>query len=425
MKLKKEIIIKNILRGLAKKILQKYQPRVVGITGSVGKSTAKEMIFTVLKGADFDVRKSEKNYNNEIGIPLTIIGAPGESKNLLQWFGVVCRAISFIAFSRKYPEILVLELAVDHPGDMKYFCDFIPVEVGVLTNVGISHLENFGTEEAILKEKSYLLRNAKKAIIYNEDSLKDKLKNIVANQTVTYGFKSGDFKVAEIGYNYKQENVLAGMIFKVSHNDERLAGKLNNLSGRPYLYGVLAGLGVAKYFKINLEEALQFLENSPVIPGHMSLLAGIKNTSLIDDTYNSAPASVKEALIATDEIEASRKIVVLGDMLELGDREKLSHELVGEKISKMEKVIFVAVGERMKEAVKRFKDKLPNHQDKVYWLEDSVEAGRFVQDLMKEGDLVLLKGSQGMRVERAVVEIMAEPNRKEELVVRQNKDWIN
>ncbi len=419
----KQEIIQNILRFLAERILKKYKPRIIGVTGSVGKSTAKEMIFMVLDKANLRVRKSEKNYNNEIGIPLTIIGAPGERKNLGQWFIVILKSISLILFTTKnYPEILVLELAVDHPGDMKYFCSFIPVDIGVLTNVGISHLENFGNKKDILKEKSYLLKQAKKVAIYNKDNLKDKLSD--GNFKQTYGFRAGDFQVVEVGYNYDQKNTVQGMIFKIKYKDKIISGKLNNLLGRPYLYGVLAGLSVAKYFKINLTDALKYLENAPVIPGHMSLLPGIKNTSLIDDTYNSAPASLNEALRVFEKIIAKRKIAVLGDMLELGKEEEVAHREVGRRLAKMKNIIFIAVGNRMKLAVEEFKKQTSDSENKTYWFENSIEAGRFVQDLMREKDLLLIKGSQGMRMEKVVVEIMAEPNKKEKLVVRQNKDWI-
>jgi UDP-N-acetylmuramoyl-tripeptide--D-alanyl-D-alanine ligase len=428
----KQEIIQKTLRFFAKKILKKYKPRIIGITGSVGKSTAKEMIFTMLNGAGLDVRKSEKNYNNEIGIPLTIIGASGEKKNTLQWGGVLFGAISLILFSRKYPKILVLELAVDRPGDMKYFCDFIPIEIGVLTNMGISHLENFGTREAILKEKSYLLRNAKKAVVYNEDSLGDKLDNIDLVNIITYGFEKGDFQIREVGYNYKQGNILAGMIFKVSHEGKLFSGKLNSLVGRPYLYGVLSALSIAEYFDVKVTRALGYLENAVVIPGHMSLLKGIKRTTLIDDTYNSAPASLAEALNVFDEIKVGRKIAVLGDMLELGTEEDSAHKAIGKRLAHKENVIFVAVGKRMKIAVKEFEKVrkksgvgvFEGDNKKVYWFRNSIEAGKIVQKLMKQGDLILIKGSQGVRMEKVALEIMAEPNKKEKLIVRQNKDWV-
>ena len=421
----KQEIIQKTLRFFAKKILKRYKPRIIGITGSVGKSTTKEMIFAVLKD-EFNTRKSEKNYNNEVGIPLTIIGASGEKKNVLQWIVVFIQAIKIAFLPSNYPEVLVLELAADQIGDIKYFCDFIPIEVGILTNVGISHLENFKTKENIFKEKSYLLKQASECVIYNKDNIdEEKIQKIITVNSKSYGFNgSVDFNISEIGYNYSGANVLAGTIFKVSYGKGTISGKLNNLMGRPYLYGVLAVVAVADYFKIDLKNAIASLENKAVIPGHMALIKGIKNTSIIDDTYNSAPASVREALDVVKEIDSDRKIIVLGDMLELGEREESSHKIIGKKVAEIEGSIFIAVGNRMKVAVDRFKKNVSDSQSRVYWFENSIEAGRAVQNLMRQGDLILIKGSQGMRMEKIVVEIMAEPNRKKELIVRQDKDWI-
>jgi UDP-N-acetylmuramoyl-tripeptide--D-alanyl-D-alanine ligase len=428
--LSKEKILQKILRRLAEGILKKQQPRIVAITGSVGKTTTKEMVARVL-AKDFKVGKSEKNYNNEIGIPLAIIGVSGEKKNWWQWLGVLGRAFRWLLFSKGYPEILVLELAADKPGDIKYFCEFIPVEVGILTTVGISHLEKFKNKEAIFQEKSYLLKQTKGLAIYNGDNISSsKLENIVTAKKVSFGLEGKDLSaiITKIGYNYKKGNVLAGMIFKFDYKGKLLPGKVKNLSGRPYLYGIAPALVVAEYFGVNLVEALKSLEDFPAIPGHMSLLPGIKNTVIMDDTYNSAPASVREALRVIKEVRAGRKIVVLGDMLELGLEEEKAHRKVGAEVAEMKEVVLVAVGERMKGAVQMFKnirqkEGRENLKEEVYWLENSREAGRLVQKVMKEGDLILVKGSQGMRMERVVEEIMAEPKRKEELLVRQNKDW--
>ena len=423
--------IQKILRFFAQLILKKYQPKVIAVTGSVGKTTTKEMIATVLED-NFSVWKSEKNYNNEIGIPLAIIGASGEKKNIGQWLLVVVRAVSLIIFSQKYPEILVLELAADKKGDIKYFCDFIPIDIGILTNVGMSHLENFKTKKAIFKEKKYLLKKARELVIYNGDNIsKFKVENNLNVKKISYGINDKDVsaKIVEIGYHYNGANVLAGMIFKFNYKNNFLSGKVRKLVGKPYLYGELVALIVADHFKINLIKALQSLENFSAIPGHMSLLPGIKNTNIIDDTYNSAPASVKQALKVVTQINARRKIVVLGDMLELGIEEERAHKDVGKRVSRIENVIFVAIGNRMKLARDGFEDnfikKRYKEEKRLYWMETSEEAKLLVQNIMKEGDLVLVKGSQGMRMEKIVEEIMAEPNKKKKLLVRQNKDWQN
>lgn len=144
---KKIILFK--LKYLAKKILAKYKPRIVGITGSVGKTSAKEAIFAVLS-AKFRVRQSLKNYNNEFGLPLSIIGTESPGKNLFGWLKIFWQAYKLILVTdKKFPEILILEMGVDKPGDMDYLNSIAATDIGVVTGIGEAHLENFGSVEKI------------------------------------------------------------------------------------------------------------------------------------------------------------------------------------------------------------------------------------------------------------------------------------
>ena len=149
----KSKIIHKILRLMAVKILQKRKPMVVAITGSVGKTTTKETVAKILS-TKFRVRSSQKNYNNEIGVPLTIIGCQiDSSKNkIFQIWGIVIYWLKAWLTDEDYPEILVLEMGADKPGDIKYFCDFIPITIGVLTDIGISHLENLKSRQNLATE---------------------------------------------------------------------------------------------------------------------------------------------------------------------------------------------------------------------------------------------------------------------------------
>ncbi len=430
---KKEILIQQILRRFAKKILRKYKPMVIGVTGSVGKSTTKEMIFSVLEN-DFRVRKNEKNYNNEIGVPLAIIGVSGEKKNTWQWFKVIIKGIFLILLPNQYPEILVLELAADRIGDIKYFCDFISIDIGVLTNVGISHLEKFETKENIFKEKSYLLKRAKELVVYNSDNVESgKIKKNVDVQIKSYGFQEGaDWQIIDNQYYYTDEGLLGGMKFKLNCRDKVISGRFNNIVGQPYLYGMMPSLIIADYFKLDLKNVVDDLKNFPAILGHLSLIEGIKSTVIIDDTYNSAPASVEEALKVMEKVKLGRRVVVLGDMLELGREEKRAHQRIGERLGRLNEVVFVAVGERMKSAKESFETELKEKgvnenemKNKIRWFADSVQAGDFLEQNIMERDTVLVKGSQGMRMEKIVVKLMKEKERREELLVRQGKEWIS
>ncbi len=150
------------LAMVAKAILKKYQPDIIGVTGSVGKTTSKDAIYAVLSHK-FPARRNVKNYNNEIGLPLTIIGAETGGNSLLGWLSVFAKAAGLLlARDKNYPRILVLEMGVDRVGDMKYLTALAPCKAGVVTSVAPVHLEYFKTLERIAREKSVIVTHLKK-----------------------------------------------------------------------------------------------------------------------------------------------------------------------------------------------------------------------------------------------------------------------
>ena len=157
MKSKKLLFLEKLLRFMAVAILKRHKPKIIAITGSVGKTSTKAAVFAVLS-SKYYVRENQKNYNNEIGIPLAIIGAESGGKNIIKWAWIAIKCFFVIIFP-KYPEILVFELVVDRPGDMKYFMSFIQPMVGIITNVSLSHIEFFKTVENIAKEKRILIES--------------------------------------------------------------------------------------------------------------------------------------------------------------------------------------------------------------------------------------------------------------------------
>ncbi len=403
--LRKEIVLQKILRILAGAVLKKYQSRVVAVTGSVGKTTAKEMIFRVLSGDKLKVWKSQKNYNNELGIPLAILGISGEKKNWWGWLSVLLRAGQLIIFPNNYADVLVLELAADSRGDIKYFCSFIPIEVGVVTNVGISHLKKFGSQKAIFEEKTYLLKRAKEVAIYNRDSLEvESLK--LKQKTYSYACeKKADFKADDIDYFYKKDKRLPqGLVFTVKHQEKSMVIKLEGLFGRGYIYGVLAALAVAQYFAIDLNKAKKRLEKTKPLSAHLEVIQGRRGAIIINDVYNSAPDSLREALRLVKDLPAERRWLVLGDMLELGEFEDSAHREVGELLSSGEKnFVLVTVGERMKLAGEEYQKRTGN---KFFAFAKAAEAGRWLRKKIRKGDVVLAKGSRGMKMEEAVKELV-------------------
>ncbi len=417
------------LKIFAKLILKKYKPVVVGITGSIGKSSAKEAIYHVLKNK-FKVRTSFKNYNNEIGLPLTIIGVTSPGRNLFGWINVFFR-VGFLLLikDKNYPQVLVLEMGVDRPGDMEYLTSIVHVNVAIVTSVSYSHLEYFGSLQNIKKEKQVLVEklDSKGLAILNYDSESVKeMAEFSKARIISYGLKEADLKAQDIIYNFTRGRYeLSGINFKLNNGESIVPVFMHNIMSEPAIYAALAAAAVGLYFKMNLVEIASALSDFSLPLGRMNLLPGIKHSFIIDDTYNSSPEAAISAikilgLISIDK-EAS-KYAVMGDMLEIGAYTEEGHKLVGKEVYKNKIDFLIAVGERARDFIRGAKAAGINDEH-IFYFDKPEEAGRFLQNRIKEGDVLLIKGSQGARMEKIVKELMAEPDKAGELLVRQGKEW--
>ncbi len=419
--------LQKILFLLSRGILRKYQPKIVGITGSVGKSSAKEAVFAVLK-LKFRVRKNIKNYNNEIGLPLTIIGLPSGGRSILAWLKIFMRALRLIIFIDKdYPEILVLEMGVDRIGDMKYLTDLAPCDIGVVTNIGPVHLEFFKTIDKIAKEKSLLVSRLNKngwGILNSDNEHVLGMKDSVKGRFLTYGFnKEAMLKGLEQDFSFGPDGDPIGLSFKISYDGKVVPIFLPGALADHQIYAALAGAAVGAVLEMNLIEISQALKSFVPPKGRLRLLSGINGSHIIDDTYNASPEAMLGAVKTLVKIEShGLKYAVLGDMLELGDYEIEGHRLIGEEIAQGGVNFLVAVGERAaiiaKTAIKKGFD-----PDSVWQFGNSLEAGEFLRKKLKPGDLILVKGSQGMRMERCCKIILADSENAKNLLVRQDEGW--
>jgi len=420
------------LKFFARLILKKYQPVVIGITGSIGKTSAKDAIALVLR-SKLKVRVSAKNYNNEIGLPLTIIGVDSPGRNLFGWILVFWTALRLCLFKDKnYPPVLVLEMGVDRPGDLAYLTSIAPVNIGVVTAVSYAHLEYFGTLNNIKKEKQVLIEtldNKGWAVLNYDNELTREMAEISAARVLSYGFKEGaSLRAQDIVYNYTKGGYeLAGIHCKLNYNGAIVPVSLKNALSETALYAALSAAAVALYFDFNLVEIAQALEEFNLPPGRMNLLPGIKHTFIIDDTYNSSPEAALSALEVLRQVktdEGAEKYAVLGDMLEIGDYTEAGHQLVGAKVASSQVNHLIAVGEKARDFIRGAKE-AGLEDDYIFYFDKPEEAGRFLQNRIKAGDVLLVKGSQGARLEKIVLELMAEPLRAPELIVRQGKEWEN
>ena len=420
------------LKIAAKLILAKYRPKVVGITGSVGKTSAKEAAYTVIKNK-FRARRSVKNYNNEIGVPLTIIGEDSPGRSIFGWIKLGLKIVKLLLIKDKnYPEILILEMGVDRPGDMDYLNKIIKCDVGVITMIGPSHIEFFHSLEKIRKEKGKLIENLNKsgwAVLNYDNEMVRQIGNSSRAKVITYGLDekaklradSVRFSFEEGGRNLK----LKGINFKLGLDGSYAPVFLPEVVGRTAVYAALAGAAVGIAFDMNLLEITKALRAFKPPKGRMNIVPGIKHTVIIDDTYNSSPQSSLAALEILKLISlapGARRFAVLGDMLELGSFTEEGHRQVGKYLVESNIDKLITVGERSRD-IGRGAEKAGMKKDNIFHFPDADTAGRFAQERIRENDLILVKGSQGMRMEKIVKEIMAEPLRAKELLVRQGEEW--
>ncbi len=425
-------LIQAKLKFFAKKILTKYNPKVIGITGSVGKTSAREAISAVLV-SKFKIRASVKNYNNELGVPLTIIGVESPGKSIFGWIAVLLKAVNLIIFKDKnYPEVLILEMGIDRPGDMDYLASIVKCDIGVVTSIGESHLEYFGSVEKIRKEKAKLIKNLKKngtAILNFDDKKTNEIAKDSKVKIIKFGFQDGAYvEASNLVFKFEETkniNKLGGLSFKLSYEGSTVPVLLPNVIGLPAVYASLAGASVGLAMKMNLVEIANVLKKFDSPKGRMKLIKGIKRTMIIDDTYNASPQSSLSAIEFLSKLETDtdfRKIAVLGDMLELGRYTEEAHLAVGRALAKAGFDMLITVGKRSKD-IARGALELGMEEEQMAYFDNTFSAGKYVQEKMHKGDLVLVKGSQGMRMEKIVKEIMADPLKAGELLVRQGDNW--
>ncbi|MEJ0021982.1 MAG: UDP-N-acetylmuramoyl-tripeptide--D-alanyl-D-alanine ligase [Candidatus Doudnabacteria bacterium] len=416
-------LIQKILYGLAKLTLARYRPRVIAVTGSVGKTSTTGAIVKVLE-TKFSVRGSAGNYNNEFGVPLTIINEKSGGRNLLLWILIIIKAVLKLIYA-DYPQVLVLELGADRPGDIGYLAGMLGrIEIGVLTDIGISHLEFFSSQSELAKEKWTLIKKLDRSAlaILNFDNPKIFEYRTQAKADVWgYGFNPSaqimisDFQIIRVNDKW-------GVNFKIHHNGNVVPYFLPDALGKPPVYAAAAAVGCAVRFGIDLATASEILKSFSPPPGRLRMLSGIKNTLIIDDTYNAAPDSTFAALEALSQISSGRKVIAFGGMTELGNKTESGHREVAGKIMENNIDLVFLVGENARIVEHELRKRKFGGQ--VKWFETADQARIPIQDELREQDTILVKGSQAGRMEKIVKEIMDEPLRAEELLVRQSQKWL-
>lgn len=430
-------IFKNVVVAVlifeARLVLKKYKPKIIAVSGSVGKTSTKDAIYTALRGFSH-VRKSQKSFNSEIGIPLTILGLKNAWNDPMQWLKTFAEGLCLFLLPSKYPDLLILEVGADRPGDIENVTKWMKPDISVITKLSDVpvHVEFFASPEEVKHEKSNLARALKKdgtLILNADDSDVMSFASLTPAKTITYGFLEGaNVKASDYKITYEVRdgiNFPIGISYTVECGGEKAEVSIKGTIGMQTVYTTLGAIAVGYAEGKSLAQLVEALTHHETPPGRMRILAGINSSIIIDDSYNSSPIAQKEALEALNSLSVSgRKIAMLGDMLELGSFSVAEHRVVGEHVAKVCSML-ITVGVRscvMREAAIAS----GMTESSAISFDDSRKAGEYLASIIAPGDAVLVKGSQGnLRMERGVEVIMRDKKEKARLLVRQDPEWQN
>ena len=360
---------KKSLADISSLFLMKFKPFVIGITGSNGKTTTKELIKSILD-SNYGTNKilaTHANYNNDIGLPLTIFNLNSEHSHI------------------------VIEMGMNHPKEISYLANIAPPNFAVITNIGEAHIENFKNREAIANEKKDILRNLKAegTAILPKDSeffnflVKD-LKNV---KVLSFGMS----KDADISCELLDHKKI---LIKTPKYDLEIKSKLlghNNISN------ILAAVTCAYQLKINPTKIKEGIENITPIPSRLELKEGKKRAAIIDDTYNANPSSFLSAIEVLNEFPG-KKILVIGDMAELGENSRIYHQELSRTIKESKINITLGLGKYTKEIIT-----LLGRNNT--WFRSKDDLVKHLYACMK-GSTILVKGSRSMKMEEIVKKLI-------------------
>ncbi len=344
-----------------------YDVPVVGVTGSVGKTSTKDMIASVLS-EKYKVLKTQGNNNNNIGLPFTILRLQDE-------------------------EAMVIEMGMNHFGEISLLTSIAKPTICVITNIGTSHIGNLGSRENILKAKLEILEGSKNptVVINNDNDLLHKwyIENKDKYNIKTYGINEPSMINAK---NIKLKQESSDFECELNGKNEKITV---NVSGEHFVLNSLCALSVGSILNIENNKLVDGVEHFELTKKRMDIYDLKNNIKIINDAYNASLESMRAALKVLSEFKENRKIAVLGDMFELGDFSTDLHKKVGEEVAKNKIDILIASGEYSKNIVEEAKKGLK--EENIYYVQDSKKIVELLKEIVKPGDVILFKASNGMR----------------------------
>lgn len=365
---------RKALGDIAKRCREKFPVPIVAITGSVGKTSTKEMTASVL-GVKYNILKTRENFNNEIGLPLTLLELDS------------------------FHQMGIVEMGTRNFGDISYLTSICKSDIAIITNIGVSHIERFGSRQNILKAKLEILEGLKDegvVILNGDDKLLYGLKGLLNYKTVFFGIEGENDYYA---YNIRKagEN---GTYFDIKLGS-REYGFHVPVPGIHNVYCALAAIAAGIESGVPIESIIEGV--SHYSPGNMRLnIVPGKGIKIINDVYNASPQSMEAAIEVLKDISGNqRTIAILGDMLEMGDWAFEAHKNVGKFAVSKNVDYIITVGENARGIfLGALYTGIPG--ERVYNFECNTEANEFLSDFVHAGDVLLVKGSRGMKMEEIV-----------------------
>ena len=349
--------------------------QVIGVTGSVGKTTTKDMIAGILE-QKYNVLKSRGNYNNFYGLPLSLLSLEGSE------------------------EFAALEFAMSSLGEIERLAEIAVPDIGVVTNVGPAHLESLKTVDNVARAKQELIKGLTEdgiAVLNYDNEYVRRMEEAAAGQKIIYyGMDDrADIYADNVKINENNRNITFDVVYQGDVNSVSL-----NKPGQHNIYNALAAIAVARELNVDWNDINRGLKTLKM----SSLRLDIKENNgkiIINDTYNANPMSMRAGIDALQDIAKGRSIAVLGDMLELGPKEESAHADIGEYVVNSRVDILITVGQLGK-IIADGAERCSKGSIEIYSAEDNREVGEILLRILNKGDTVLIKGSRGMRMEEIV-----------------------
>lgn len=400
-----------------KKYFQKHKPLLVVIVGSVGKTSTKNAIATVL-AEKFRVRAHDGNHNMDVSVPPALLGVtfPEEVHSVSAWLDVL-KAMSIRIKEEKDVDVIIQELGTDKPGDIPYFAKYLRPDIAVVTGVSEEHMANFSSLDDVAKEELSVAGYSGLTIV-NRDDVDARFAPLASTSSIdTYGM--GEH--AEYRFIVEEANPLDGRIGKLVAPEWGELPVSAQLVGDHALKAVAAAACVATKLGLSSKDIAVGVTKIRPSKGRMNLLRGLEGSTIIDDSYNASPLAVKAALQTLYKVDTPERIAILGSMNELGAISISAHEAIGKLCDPAKLEWVITIGD---EAAKHLAPEAEKRGCQVRSFKTPYQAGGFAHSVLKEGAVVLVKGSQnGVFAEEAVKELLHSTEDEEQLV-RQSEYWL-